>query len=287
MIWRHLMLAVPDVDFVPAYAFDRVDCIVRGLRTQVELFSGVYEPEIARRPTTREQLEGHTLERVGEHHRRLERHGDTPRDQELKVRASVRWDCLFDAAVVRQVLRHRSDVRILPASQVGAATPWVPAYWEARLIETCPPLLLRTPNVYSNGGVVAAVDPLHAFESPPELDEAIIGAAKAVAYALADAGVRVFHAVSALPTTAGAARVGGRRFRLGTKRGSQWSRLESVRYRLPTQRDGRRCACRAGRRRDRAPVIRAGSSGADCGDGAVSRSYPQRAYFGHTAERVR
>lgn len=121
MIGRHLVLAVPDVDFVPAYAFDRVDCIVRGLRTQVELFSGVYEPEIARRPTTREQLEGHTLERVGEHHRRLERHGDTPRDQELKVRASVRWDCLFDAAVVRQVLRHRSDVRILPASQVGGS----------------------------------------------------------------------------------------------------------------------------------------------------------------------
>jgi universal stress protein E len=288
MIWRHLMLAVPDVDFVPEHALDRVGRIARGLGAQIELFNSVYEPEIARTPATREQLEGHISERVGERHRRLERHGDTLRDQGLKVRASVRWDYPFDEAVVRQVLRHRPDLLILPASHAGAATPRVPVYREARLIETCPCplLLLRTANVYSTGSVVAAVDPLHAFEIPAELDEAIIGAAKTVAYALGDADVRVFHAVSALPAAAGAARAGRppvsaqQEARLAVAE----ARVREIAFRHSTAGDDVRVELGAVEtllpsfaREVRAQIVVMG---------AVSRSYPERAYFGHTAEKV-
>ena len=81
--------------------------------------TSVYEPEIARTPATREQLDGHIAERVGERRRRLERHGDTLCDQGLKVRASVRWDYPFGEAVVRQVLRQRPDLLVLPAIQAG------------------------------------------------------------------------------------------------------------------------------------------------------------------------
>ncbi len=99
------MLAVPYVDFVPEHALDRVGRSARGLRARIERFNSVYEPEIARTPATREQLDGHVAEQVGERRRRLERHGDTLCDQGLKVRASVRWDYPFGEAVVRQVLR--------------------------------------------------------------------------------------------------------------------------------------------------------------------------------------
>lgn len=288
MIWRHLLLAVPDIAFVPEHALDRVGRIARGLQAQVELFNSVYEPEIARAPATREQLEGHIAERIGEHHRRLERHGDTLRDQGLKVHASVRWDYPFDEAVVRQVLRHRPDLLILPASHAGAASPRVSAYREARLIETCPCplLLLRTDNVYSTGSVVAAVDPLHAYEIPAELDEAIIAAAKTVAYALADADVRVFHAVSALPAGAGAARAGRAPVsaQQEARLAAAQARVREIAFRHSIPEDDVRVelgvvetALASFARDVRAQIVVMG---------AVSRSFPERAYFGHTAEKV-
>ena len=48
MIWRRVMFAVPNVDYVPNNVVDRLGRIVRGLQAELELFSPVYEPDIVR-----------------------------------------------------------------------------------------------------------------------------------------------------------------------------------------------------------------------------------------------
>lgn len=288
MFWRHVMLALPNADVVPAPVLDRAGRIARGLQAEVEIFLSLYEPEIVQPLDSRVPLEGRIAARVDEQHRRLERFADQLRDQRIKVRASVRWDYPVYEGVIRQVLRHRPDLLIVPAIRTSDVTPRTLAYREARLIEACPCplLLLKTAEVYSKGSIVAAVDPLHAYEMPQELDEAIIGAARTVAYSLADARVYVYHAVASpprpasgevpgapLPSVQQAARraaAEARIWEMAERRGipNDCVRVEfgAVETSLPAF---------AREKRAQAVVM-----------GAESRSFPERAHLGHTAERV-
>jgi universal stress protein E len=199
MIWRKIMLAVPDVDGLPTNTVDRVGRIARGLQAEVELFASVYEPESVQPGQHGTPINAVITARVEELHRRLERTGDMLREQGLQVRSSVRWDYPMYEAVIRQTLRHDIDLLVMPARVAAHVGRTTLHYREVRLIEECPCalMLLKTPEVYSRGCIVAAVDPVHAYEIPEELDEAIVGAAKTLSYALAEAPVYLYHADAA------------------------------------------------------------------------------------------
>lgn len=292
MIWRHVMLAVPSADLVPTPVLDRAGRIARGLQAEVEVFHCLYEPDIVQTLESRELLETRIAARVEEQHRRLERLADALRDQGLKARASVRWDYPVYEGVVRQVLRHRPDLLIVPALRTQDVTPRALAYRDARLIESCPCplLLLKTPEVYSQGVVVAAVDPLHAYEMPQELDEAIIGAARTVAFAMAEAPVHIYHAVTALPRAAGGV-AGGQPPGTPSASAQQTARLTATESRIRQMAFNHNipdecvrvefgvvdAALPAFAREKRAQAVVMG---------AVSRSFPERAQFGHTAQKV-
>jgi hypothetical protein len=196
MIWRKVMLAVPDVDGLPTNIVDRVGRIARGLQAEVELFASVYEPESVQPGHHATPISAVITARVEELYRHLERKGDMLREQGLQVRSSVRWDYPMYEAVIRQVLRHDIDLLVMPARVAAYVGRTTLHYREVRLIEECPcaVLLLKTPEVYSQGCIVAAVDPVHAYEIPEELDEAIVGAATTLSYALAEAPVHLYHA---------------------------------------------------------------------------------------------
>src|SRR5512146_2782349 len=132
MFWRHVMLALSSADVVLKPTLDRAGRIARGLQAEVEIFSSVYEPDIVQPLESRELLEGRIAARVDEQHRQLERLADQLRDQGLKVRASVRWDYPMFEGVVRQVLRHRPDLLIVPAVRTSDEMPRTLAYREAR-----------------------------------------------------------------------------------------------------------------------------------------------------------
>ena len=195
MTWRRVMLAVPNVDYVATHIVDRVGRIARGLQADLDLFSSLYEPDRAR-PEGHEEPTTVIADLVEDAHRRLERIADMFREQSVTVRCCVRWDFPVYEAIVRQVLRHQIDLLVVPARATGDIGRRTLHYREARLIETCPCplLLLKSPEVYGKGPIVAAVDPLHAYEAPEELDESIIAAAKALSYALAEAPVHLYHA---------------------------------------------------------------------------------------------
>lgn len=275
MIWRHLMLALASADALPPVLLDRTGRIARGLQAGVEMFLSLYEPDIVQAVDSRELLEERIGARVDEQHRRLERLADQLRDQGLEVRASVRWDYPMYEGVIRQVLRHRPDLVIVSAMLTSEVTRRTLAYRETRLIEACPVplLLLKTRDVHPTGGVVAAVDPLHAHETPQQLDETIIGAAKTIACALGDAPVYIYHAVAPpIP-----AQLAGRLAAAQARVREMALRHGIVEERVRVESGHVETSLPVFAREQRAQIVVMGSA---------SRSFPERALFGHTADKV-
>jgi universal stress protein E len=290
MIWRRVMLALPTVESVPSHVLDRVGRLVRGLQAELEVFHCLYEPQLAPLRGRAAALDASLIaSRVKASKRRVERVADTLRDQNVEVRVTVRFDYPIFEAVVRQVLRHDPHLLIVPGAH-GARGAL--SYTDARLIEACPcPLLLtKTERVYSQGPIVAAIDPMHIGGKPVELDDSIIAAAQTLSHALADAPVHVYHAVGPLPEAA-AGEAGGSVTEpaAGAERHSASftecqaeARKVAARHEVPeslvrVEAGVVESSLPAYVRRVRADAVVMG---------AVSRSYPARALFGYTAEKV-
>ena len=292
MIWRHVMLALLTIESVPGHVIDRVGRLVRGLQAELELFHPSYEPEVFREIAAGGAIEKLIASHIAERHRRLERVADTLRDQSLEVRSSVRVDYPIFEAVIRHALRQGSSLVILPVARADPSGKGSLSYTEARLIEVCPCplLLLKTAQVYSQGPIIAAVDPRHVREKPAELDDAIVAAAETLSSALSDAPVRLYHAVQ--PT--------GEHITPEVVDDKVASRAQPTRqkeYFLESEHLVQELAMRHEIQRDRVQIeagpvesslpIYARQARADVVVmGAVSRSYPQAAFFGYTAERV-
>ncbi len=273
MTWRHVMLAVSNADFVPSPIVDRVGRIARRLQADVELFFSIYEPDAVLPGHHDSPVDAVIAAHVEDAHRRLERIADMFREQGIKTRSCVRWDYPVYEAVIRQVLRHEPGLLVVPARGIGDIGHRTLHYREARLIETCPCplLLLKTPEVYSKGPIVAAVDPLHAYAAPQELDEVIVGAAKTLSHALADAPVHLYHAD--VPTAASAAR---------REQVSAAVRELAERHDISTANVSIDSGAVEVALPEFARVAHAGAIVM----GALSRRYAQRALLGHKAELV-
>jgi len=292
MIWQRVMLAVSSADNVPSALLDRVGRIARGLQAEVDLFHCLYEPDIVQPRPHGAPVDAVIAARVDERHRSLERLADTLRAQGLKAHASVRWDYPMYEGIIRQVLRHKPDLLILSAARTPDVSSRTLTYREARLIEECPCplLLLKTPEVYSKGCVVAAVDPMHAYEVPEELDEAIIAAAKTMAHALADAPVHVYHAVAPSPQSASGTPAAGS-VQPPHDSGYQLARRATAAARVRELASlhnisGARVRVETGNVESALPDFAREVHADIVVMGAVSRTYPERARFGHTAEKV-
>ena len=195
MIWRRLMLAVSGVERVPIHVLDRVGRLARAVHAHVDLFHCLYEPESVPAQAPGEAPANVIAARVQERRRRLERLADILREQGVAVSISVRWDYPTYEAIIRQALRYKPDLLIVPGIALDE-TPRTLAYREQRLIEQapCAVLFVKTRDIYSTGCVLAAVDPRHARDGGGDLDELTIGTAKTLASALADVPVRLYHA---------------------------------------------------------------------------------------------
>jgi len=292
MIWRHVVLALPLVESVPEHVLDRAGRIVRGLGAELDLFHSDHDARIAEHVRPGRSLAALIRERVEAKQRRLEHVADTLRDQGLTVRTSVRWDYPIYEAIVRHVLHHGADLVIVPAARLGHGSAITLAYTDARLVEACPCplLLLKTEQVYSRGPVVAAVDPMHARGKPAELDERIVAGAKTLARALAGAPVYVYHACAwrtepepAAPSVAVRAEpISPERQKAYQSECELEVRNLAAEHELPSD----FVHVESGAVASVLPsYVRAARADAVV-MGAVSRSYPERALFGGTAEKV-
>ena len=195
MIWRRLMLAVSGLELVPIHVLDRVARLARAFGAHVELFHCLYEPEAVQAETAHGRAGSVIAARVEERRRRLERLADILRDQGVTVSTTVRWDFPTYEGIIRQALRYKPELLIVPAIALEETLRTL-VYREQRLIEQapCAVLFVKTRETYSKGCIVAAVDPRRTPDLGGDLDEAAIGAAKTLAGALGEVPVHLFHA---------------------------------------------------------------------------------------------
>ena len=279
MNWRRVMLVVANVDYVPTSVIDRVGRIARGLEAEVELFASIYEPDVVSPGVGEVPVDAVIAARIEDAYRRLEMQADRLREQTVTTQSSVRWDYPVYEAVVRQVLRREVDLLILPTRSAGDIGRRTLHYREARLIETCPCplLLLKTPEVYMKGCVVAAIDPLHAYEVPEELDESIVTAAKTLAYALADEPVHLYHADANAGTSLESERQRAHRAKVH-------ARVRDLAERHNVR--GENIHFEPGLVENTLPQFARDARADAIVMGALSRTYAQRGLLGHKAEQV-
>lgn len=290
MIWRRVMLALPEVELLQAHLLDKVGRLMRGLQAELEVFHCFYDPQLAQAREPAAHLEALIAGHVATAKRRLERVADSLRDQNLEVRTTVRFDYPIFEAIIRQVLRDGPDLLIVPATRSGHIGAQALTYTDARLIETCtcPLLLMKSEQLYAKGPIVAAIDPMHAHGKPAELDEIIIAAAKTLSYALNDAPVQLYHAVAPL-RDALAAGVETLEVPMNVERQRAYftkceaeTRKIAARYELPES----SVHMEGGAVEHVLPgYVRQARVDAVV-MGAISRSYPERALFGYTAEKI-
>ena len=292
MSGKRIMWAVATPADIVGRVADKVVQLLTAMNAELEIFSCVFDAEIAR--PGRFASRGAQLdirEIVETLHGQLEHNAEPLRRRGLTVRTSVRWDSPAYEGIVRQVLRHRPDLLIVQSRRKGRAARAVLAQTDFKLIETCPcPLLLiKSARPYARARVVAALDPTHAHAKPASLDGAIVEAARSAARALS-AELVLFHAripwdevvrdQPALQHVSPAEEA--------DVQSAYWRTVEArIREVARQHQVGRaRTHIEDGNAEERLPAfIR--SEGVDIvAMGAVSRSLAKRIFIGHTAERL-
>ncbi len=180
-----------------------------------------------------------------------------------------------------------ADLLVLEAPRDVRTRYWLPgaAEWQVLRLSPCPVLLAGTESHAAYGRVLVAVDPLHEHDRPAALDDALVGAARAVAAPQAHIGLVHCHLPSEnVPLRApGATRGTVIHRRTGTF-AAQRATLEAFAARHGI--DAAALQIEAGDPREAIPEV-ATRSGADLVVlGAVARGPLRRFLIGSTTEPV-
>lgn len=288
MSWRHILFIVDSAGHVGPRMLRKLSHLARGLGAEVELFQPAFEWGMLNKGglgSVASDAETHmTLE---------QRRRELDSLVELLLSAGVRACGVVSsekpgyASIVRHVLDSKPDLLIVQSTRHSAIARLVLSYTDFKLIETCPcPLLLmKTEKSYLDACIVAAVDPMHAHDKPPALDEAIVDAAALLARAVGGT-LHVCHALTPWADLWASMPVAERTH----------AELCAA-YRTQAQTRVNELAPRADLRDDRIHVMWGEPTEvlSRCARtlnaemmvmGAVSRSGIDRVFIGHTAERV-
>jgi universal stress protein E len=290
---KRILVAVREVDSIPATTLAKAGAIARANGARIELFHALNQPLAleAVRGAGRPDSPTEMAERIARRSReRLKHAAASPRLRGLKVSVHVEWDYPPHEAIIRRALDQSCNLVIAHAQPRQFASRVLLANTDWELIRHCPvPLLLiKRGGTYQRPAILAAVDPLHVRAKAAGLDSLI--ATSAARWAMALRGqAHVFHAyvpaVSMVPFATAppvfsevspelleleAQRVRRALSQLSATAGVPASRCHVNLGDVPSQLD-------AMVRRTRAQIVVMG---------AVSRSALQRFFIGSTAEHV-
>jgi len=187
MSWHRILVAVPPDGTIGQVELNKMAHLALSFDAELELFETVYSPGIVQPARmTAAQWQQEIQNRVQSRREQLEPIVHALRIRGVRAKASARWDDPLHEGIVRQTLRHESDLLIVPFKLTGRGARALFTRTDYKLIETCPcpVLFLKTARPYLDPVIVAAVDPQGAHGKPASLDDAILEAASVVSRAV-------------------------------------------------------------------------------------------------------
>jgi universal stress protein E len=290
---KRILVAVREVDSIPAAMLAKAAAIARANGARIELFHALNHALglEAVRGTRRPASPADAAERIAERSRaRLQRAAASPRLRGVKVDVHVEWDYPAHEAIIRRALRRSCDLVIAHAQPRQIASRLLLANTDWELIRHCPVpvLLIKRGGTYRRPAILAAVDPFHVRARATGLDSLIATSATRWAKVLRGQA-HLFHAyvpaVAIVPLATAppipievspellkleAQRIRRTMLRLSEAAGITASRCHVNLGDVPSELD-------AVVRQTRAQIVVMG---------AVSRSALQRFFIGNTAEHV-
>lgn len=286
---RRILVAAADCSAKNSPALSRAAAIARQGGGAITLFHSLYAPSIAGEGMLGSGRLRHDIQAaLRQRRRQLEALALPLRQAGIPVRIRVTWDYPVHESIVREVLREQPDLVVAESQRHARLARVVLSNTDWQLIRTCPGpvLFVKCTRPYERARILAAVDPLHAYAKPAELDAGILAAASDFARRF---GGRL-HAVHvyqlATPFTSGVLMEP-----VPSPVNVSARQLERIRrefdglvrpYRLPE----RRRHLRAGHPADEIAALAKRTGAAMVVMGAISRSGLRRLFVGSTAERV-
>ena len=113
----------------------------------------------------------------------------------VNASAGAEWDYPSHEAVIRRARSSDADLVVAEQHAGHHAAPWLLKYTDWELLRQCPVpvLLVKSRRAWRSPGVLAAIDPAHAFAKTAGLDDEILRSAAALSEATGGA-LHVLHA---------------------------------------------------------------------------------------------
>jgi universal stress protein E len=198
---RKILLAVKDTKRRSSPELSKAATLARALGAELELFHAITTP------LALDALTGTAMQKLQDaesarHLQRLERMAASLRRRGIKVGTAVEWDYPSSEAVVRRARSTRAGLIVAGRHGSPHVARWLLRYtdWELLRQSPVPVLLVKKPRPWRSPGILAAVDPSHAFAKTAQLDKAILELGACVGTATRGA-VHVLHAY--VPTAIG------------------------------------------------------------------------------------
>jgi universal stress protein E len=185
--FHRILVALKDLRARQVPAVQKAAQLARVLDAEVFLFHGIPEPvyldTIALQGGSLSQLQRQASH---SHRLRLESLAKPLRRQGLKVTTAVEWDYPPHEAVIRAAARFEADLIVAECHRAAHLAPWLLRFtdWELLRRSAVPVLLVKNRRPYHRSKVLAAVDPMHSYAKPANLDNEILHYGSTIADAL-------------------------------------------------------------------------------------------------------
>ena len=288
---KRILIAIADPSARTQPALAKGVHLARLLGAEVEVFHSLFDPQTQGELVYGRRILEKDIERLVEVSRQqLERCAEVFADRGVPTRVCVRWDYPPHEAIVRQALRHKSDLVIAESRRHRRLARLFLTNSDWQLIRLCPvPLLLvKGSRQWKSGRVLAAIDPFHVHAKPAALDPRILRVGTQLARALGGQlhAVHVYppliNYVAGVMTEPLPLRVTGRQAREHAQRMRRKVRAEARRFSVSDS----RIHAVAGKPELLLPRIARRLGARIVIMGAVSRSAVRRLFIASTAEAV-
>jgi len=289
MDYQRILVAAGDCGTKNSPALAKAAAIARISGGTLTLFHSLYSSAISGESLTGpDRLEKDIEAAVRQHKEQLESVAAPLLREGIKVRIRVRWDYPVHESIVREVRREKSDLVVAESHRHTRLARIVLSNTDWQLIRVCPApvLFVKSARPYRRARILAAVDPLHAFSKPAQLDADILATAARVARAF-NGRLHVVHVYQqTTPFTSGVlTEPVPLPVNLAASQ-QQRIRREFMKLVKPYELPERRCHLRPGNAADQIVALADRTQAGIVVMGAISRSGLKRLFVGNTAERI-